>query len=91
VVSFDPAKRLRTLEQRGLDHGETMQKNNAVFVSTSPEDPIRSDLGRVDAHVIQPEEYEEIPEITDADLAHAVIRIPGQPDRPVVVDPSLPG
>jgi hypothetical protein len=42
----------------------------------------------VDAHVIQPEEYEEIPEITDADLAHAVIRIPGQPDQPFVANPT---
>jgi hypothetical protein len=33
-----------------------MQEHNAVFVTTSPEDPIRSDLQRVDAHVIQPEE-----------------------------------
>ena len=68
-----------------------MQENNAVFVTTSPEDPIRSDLQRMDAHVIQPEEYAEIPEITDADLVHAVIRIPGQPDRPVVVSASQPG
>jgi hypothetical protein len=65
-----------------------MQENNAVFVTTSPEDPIRSDLQRVDAHVIQPEEYEEIPEITDADLAHAVIRIPGRPDQPFVANPT---
>jgi hypothetical protein len=65
-----------------------MQENNAVFVITSAEDPIRSDLQRVDAHVIQPEEYEEIPEITDADLVHAVIKIPGQADQPVVIDPS---
>ena len=65
-----------------------MQEHNVVFVTSSPEDPIRSDLHRVDAHVIQPEEYEEIREITDADLVHAVIRIPGQPDEPVVVDPS---
>jgi hypothetical protein len=42
----------------------------------------------VDAHVIQPEEYEEIPEITDADLVHAVIRIPGQPDQPFVANPT---
>jgi hypothetical protein len=42
----------------------------------------------VDAHVIQPEEYEEINEITDAVLVQAVIRIPGKADRPVMVDPS---
>ncbi|WP_094510602.1 hypothetical protein [Synechococcus sp. MW101C3] len=65
-----------------------MQENNAVFVTTSPEDPIRSNLQRVDAHVIQPEEYEVIPAITDADLVHAVNRTPGQPDQPVVVDLS---
>ncbi len=67
-----------------------MQENNVIFVATSPEDPIRSDLQRVDAHVIQQEEYEEITEITDGDLVHAVIMIPGQPDQPVVVDPSKP-
>ena len=68
-----------------------MQENNAVFGTTSPEDPIRSDLQCVDAHVIQSEEYEEITEITDADLDHAAIRIPGQPDRPVVIGASQPG
>jgi hypothetical protein len=51
-----------------------MQESNYVFVATSPEDPIRSDLQHVDAHVIQPEEYAEIPEITDEDLARAVIK-----------------
>ena len=30
-------------------------KNNAVVVTTSPEDPIRSDRQRVEAHGIQPE------------------------------------
>jgi uncharacterized protein (DUF4415 family) len=33
---------------------------------------IGSDLAKVDAHVIQPEEYEELPEITDEDMALAV-------------------
>ncbi len=31
-----------------------------------------SDLSKVDAHAIQPEEYEELPEITDEDVARAV-------------------
>ena len=53
-----------------------MQANDAVFMTTSPENHIPSDLQRVDAHVIQPEEYEEIP---------------GQQDRPVVVGASQPG
>jgi hypothetical protein len=36
----------------------------------------------VDAHVIQPEEYAEIPEITDDDLACAVIKGPRKLDQP---------
>jgi hypothetical protein len=51
-------------------------------LNTSPEDPIRSDLQRVDAHVIQPEEYAEIPEITDDHLARAVIQGPRMLDQP---------
>ena len=31
-----------------------------------------SDLARVDAHIIQPEEYEELPELTDEMLARGV-------------------
>jgi hypothetical protein len=59
-----------------------MQESNFVFVTTSPEDPIRSDLQQVDAHLIQPEEYDEIPEITDADLARAVIKPPCRLEKP---------
>lgn len=32
---------------------------------------IKSDLNRVDAHVIQPDEYEEIPELSEESLASA--------------------
>ena len=65
-----------------------MNESNVVFPQTSPEGEIHSDLQRVDAHVIQPEEYEEIPEITEEDLTHAVIKRPGQPDQPFVAKPS---
>ncbi|MEA5442138.1 hypothetical protein VB739_06195 [Cyanobium gracile UHCC 0281] len=51
------------------------------MATTSPDDPIRSDLQRVDAHVIQSEEYDEIPEITEADLARAVIKGLHTPDQ----------
>jgi uncharacterized protein (DUF4415 family) len=34
-----------------------------------------SDLARVDAHVIQPDEYEELPVLSDADLARATWKI----------------
>jgi uncharacterized protein (DUF4415 family) len=48
-----------------------MPKNNLV---------IKSDLKRVDAHVIQPEEYDEAPELTEemlerADLYHGGVLI----------------
>ena len=38
-----------------------------------------SDLERVDAHVIQPEEYEELPELTEEMFARTVYRQPGRP------------
>jgi len=38
-----------------------------------------SDLQRVDAHVIQPEEYEELPELTDEMFARAVFKKAGRP------------
>ena len=37
-----------------------------------------SDLKRVDAHVIKPEEYEELPELTDEMLARAVFKKEGR-------------
>lgn len=44
----------------------------------------KSNLARVDAHVIRPEEYEEIPELTDEVFARAVFKKGG---RPVSSDP----
>ena len=41
-----------------------------------------SDLKRVDAHVIKPEEYEELPELTDEMLARAVFKKAGRPRSP---------
>ena len=37
-----------------------------------------SDLAKVDAHVIQPEEYDEIPEITDEMIAGGIWAIGGK-------------
>jgi hypothetical protein len=65
-----------------------MSVNNVVFSPPPTEGEIHSDLQRVDAHIIQPEEYEEIPEITEEDLTHAVIKRPGQPDQPFVAQPN---
>lgn len=65
-----------------------MNENIVVFSLTSTDGEIHSDLQRMDAHVIQPEEYEEIPEITEEDLTQAVIKRPGQPDQPFLARPT---
>ena len=44
--------------------------------------PLGSDLARVDAHEIQPEEYEEIPELSEEMLALAVVKMPVSPTVP---------
>ena len=41
-----------------------------------------SDLKRVDAHVIQATEYEELPELTDEMLARAKVNKGGRPKLP---------
>ena len=41
-----------------------------------------SDLKRVDSHVIQPEEYEELPEMTDEMFSRAVFKKAGRPRSP---------
>ena len=40
---------------------------------------LRSDLARVDAHSVKPEEYEELPELTEEMLARARINKGGRP------------
>lgn len=41
-----------------------------------------SDLARVEAHVIQPEEYAELPELTDEMLARGKVNKGGRPRSP---------
>ena len=38
-----------------------------------------SDLAKVGAHVIQPAEYEDVPELTEADFARGEVRRGGRP------------
>jgi uncharacterized protein (DUF4415 family) len=38
-----------------------------------------SDLARVDAHVVKPAEYKDLPEITDDMLSRAVVKKGGRP------------
>ncbi|MDR0672240.1 MAG: BrnA antitoxin family protein [Zoogloeaceae bacterium] len=45
---------------------------------------LRSDLARADAHAIAPEEYEELPELTDEMLSRAALKKGG---RPLAADP----
>lgn len=40
---------------------------------------LKSDLSRVDAHVIAPAEYDELPELTDDMLARAKVNKGGRP------------
>ena len=40
---------------------------------------LKSDLARVDAHTVQPAEYEELPELTDDVLARATVKKGGRP------------
>ena len=42
----------------------------------------KSRLAKVDAHVIRPEEYDEIPELTDEIFARAVFKKGGRPVSP---------
>ncbi|MCT0215381.1 hypothetical protein KQ298_03435 [Synechococcus sp. CS-1330] len=51
-----------------------MQESNCDFVNNSLDDLIRPGLAWVDGNMIRPEEYVEIPEITEVDLARAVIK-----------------
>jgi uncharacterized protein (DUF4415 family) len=39
---------------------------------------LRSNLAKVDSHVIAPEEYEDSPELTEADFARAVPHVAGK-------------
>ena len=43
---------------------------------------LKSDLARVDAHVVQAKEYEELPELTDDMLRRAKINKGGRPFSP---------
>ena len=39
----------------------------------------KSNLARVDAHIVKPEEYDELPELTEAMLARAKVNKGGRP------------
>jgi len=45
---------------------------------------LSSDLARVDAHIVSPEEYDELPELSDEMLQRATLNKGG---RPRVADP----
>lgn len=43
---------------------------------------LKSDLARVDAHKVRPEEYEELPQLTEEMLARAKVNRGGRPVSP---------
>ena len=43
---------------------------------------LKSDLARVDAHKVRPEEYEELPELSEEMLARATVNKGGRPVSP---------
>lgn len=43
---------------------------------------LKSDLARVDAHALRPEEYEDLPELTEEMLARAKVNKGGRPVSP---------
>ena len=43
---------------------------------------LKSDLARVDAHRVRPQDYDELPELTDDMLARAKINKGGRPPSP---------
>ncbi|MEE7503629.1 hypothetical protein MMR14E_10055 [Methylobacterium mesophilicum] len=48
-----------------------MSESRSAAHRSSADAAIKSDLAKVDAHTITPEEYDEVPELTDAMLARA--------------------
>ncbi len=51
-------------------------------VNRPPHRSLKSDLVRVDAHAVKPEEYEELPELTEEMLARAKANKGGRPLSP---------
>lgn len=43
---------------------------------------LKSDLARIDAHKVRPEEYEELPQLTEEMLARAKVNKGGRPVSP---------
>ena len=91
-ITFDPVKREKALAERGLDFSDA----EVVFegVTLEVEDirkeygevriirSLKSDLARVDAHVLKSGEYEELPELTEEMLARACVNKGGRPLSP---------
>lgn len=46
---------------------------------TAKSNATRSNLRKLDSHAIAPTEYDEIPELTDADIRRAHLRVGGKP------------
>jgi hypothetical protein len=60
-----------TVEESGRNVAQ-----KAGLTAKSP--ALHSDFEKIDRHEIAPEEYDELPELTDADLDRATFRIDGK-------------
>lgn len=55
------------------------KRNTVTILRSDTHRKTFTDLAKFDAHVIQPEEYEDLPELTDEDLKRGVLTIGGVP------------
>ena len=90
-ITVDPVKRDKTLDGRMVVVGYTPRgADRHVFSMRKPMNAkkpasrrsLRSDLARVDARKVKPEEYDELPELTDDMLARAKVNKGGRPVSP---------
>ncbi len=56
-----------------------MTTNKPSAMTSKRRKPIGSDLKKVDAYVLSPKDYEEIPELTDEWFRHATLYVGGVP------------
>ena len=72
-----PGVRLRKIHRKTHRFSKTGAKRGIVSTkkhTTSRRQSLKSNLGQIDSHVIQPEDYDDAPELTAEQLATAVVK-----------------
>jgi uncharacterized protein (DUF4415 family) len=75
------AERLTALEASAPAPLTFKGRGNSVGRAPAPASHPRTDFAKVDAHVVQPEEYDEVPELTDDAAAEAEVYHANRPAR----------